>query len=273
MISARSCCWLLLPAALALGGCAAGFRSSTSAVGVSAVAAERPAADRPAANEKEARARVHVDLGEAYLEASNYGVALDEAKAALSSDPGYSPAYLLVARVYAALGDVQAARANFDEALSLSPGDPDINNAYGRYLCFQGQPQAGLERLGVALRNPYYRSPARAQVNAGLCQLQLKDDAAAEISFQRALQMDPANSQASFQLADIAFRRGNYESARSYLTNLHQTGPTSAASAWLGLRVERRLGNRDDAASYAQQLKSHFPNSPEYQLLLQGNID
>lgn len=272
MISARLCCWLLLPVTVALGGCAASPRSS-SAVGVSPVAAERPMSDRPAANEKEGRARIHVDLGDAYLEASNFGVALDEAKAALASDPGYSPAYLLVARVYAGLGDTQAARANFDEALRLSPGDPDINTAYGQYLCFQGQPQAGLDRLGVAMRNPYYRTPARAQVSAGLCQLQLKDDAAAEASFQRALQLDPTHSQASLQLADIAFRRGNYEAARRYLTNLHQNGPTTAASAWLGLRVERRLGNRDDAASYAQQLKSRFPNSPEYQLLLQGNID
>lgn len=271
MISARLC-WLPVAAALVLSACAAGPRPS-SAVGVSAVSAERPMADRPAANEKEARARIHVDLGDAYLQAGNYGVALDEAKAALASDPGYSPAYLLVAMVYAALDDTNAARANFEEALRLSPGDPDINNAYGQYLCVRGQPQAGLDRLAVAMRNPYYRTPAKAQVSAGLCQLQLKDDAAAEASFLRALQLDPINAQANLQLADIAFRRGNYDAAKRHLTALHQTGPTTAASAWLGLRIERRLGNREDAASYAQQLKSRFPSSAEYRLLLEGKID
>jgi len=262
-----------LLAALAVAACAALPARQSESVGVGIVAAERPVADRPAANEAEGRARIHVDLGEAYLQAGNYGVALDEAKTALSSSPAYAPAYLLVATVYMFLDDRAAAQANFLEALRLAPGDPEINNTYGWFLCASGQEQQGLERLAVAIRNPYYRSPARPHANAGLCYLRLKDDSAAETSFQRAVQLDPANGQAYLQLADIAFRRGNYEAARRYVTALHRLGPTSAASAWLGLRTERRLGNREAAASYAQQLKSRFPTSSEYQLLLQGKID
>jgi type IV pilus assembly protein PilF len=262
--------WLPVAVALAMAACA-GPRSGM--VGVATGEAERPAADRPPVNENEARARTHVDLGEAYLQANNFGVALDEAKAAIGYAPNYSPAYLLIATVYMFLDDQAAARANFEQALRLSPGDPEINNTYGWFLCASGQEQQGLERLAVAMRNPYYRSPARPQVNAGLCYLRLKDDSQAEAAFLRAVQLDPANSQAYLQLADIAFRNGNYEAARRYLTTLHQLGPTTAASAWLGLRTERKLGNRETAASYAQQLKSRFPASSEYQLLLQGKID
>jgi type IV pilus assembly protein PilF len=262
-----------LLAALAVAACAALPTRQSESVGVGIVAAERPVADRPAANEAETKARAHVDLGAAYLQAGNHGVALDEAKLALDSAPNYAPAYLLVATVYMFLDDKVAARANFEQALQLAPGDPEINNTYGWFLCASGQEQQGLERLAAAMRNPYYRSPARPHANAGLCHLRLKDDAAAETSFQRAVQLDPANSEAYLQLADIAFRRGNYDAARRYIMVLHQLGPTSAASAWLGLRTERRLGNREAAASYAQQLKSRFPTSSEYQLLLQGKID
>jgi len=264
----------LLPllAALALAACAMPAPNS-SQVGVAAGEAERPAADRPPVNEQERRARIHVDLGEAYLQAGSYGVALDEAKAALGYAPNYSPAYLLVGTVYVFLDDHAAARANFEQALRLSPGDPELNNTYGWFLCATGQESQGLERLAIAQRNPYYRTPTRPYSNAGLCYLRLKDDVKAEASFLRAVQLDPANGQAYLNLADIAFRRGNYEAARRYLISLHQLGPTTAASAWLGLRTERKLGNKEAAASYAQQLKSRFPTSSEYQLLLQGKID
>lgn len=243
------------------------------AVGVGTVEAERPIAERPPANENEAKARIHVDLGEAYVQAGNFGVALDEAKVAIASDPNYAPAYQLVGSIYMFMDDAQAARANFERALQLAPGDPEINNTYGWFLCASGQEREGLERLAVAMRNPYYRTPARAYFNAGLCHVRMKDDAGAETHFQRAVRADPSNAQAYLQLADIAFRRGQYAVAQRYLTALHQIGPTTAASAWLALRTERHLGNREGAAIYAQQLKSRFPTSSEYQLLLQGKID
>jgi len=262
-------CWLPLLLTLALAACA----PRSGLVGVSAGESERPVADRPPANENETKARTHVDLGEAYLEANNYGVALDEAKAALGYAPNYSPAYLLIATVYMFLDDQAAARANFEQALRLSPGDPEINNTYGWFLCANGQEQQGLERLAVAMRNPYYRTPARPQVNAGLCYLRLHDDAKAEAAFLRAVQLDPANATAYFQLADSAYRHGNYSVAQQYLGALVRLGQPTPASAWLGLRIERKLGNREAAASYAQQLKTRFPTSSEYQLLLQGKID
>jgi type IV pilus assembly protein PilF len=264
--------WLPVVAAMFVAACAgSGFTSRE--VGVAVGEAERPVAERPPANEAEARARTHVDLGEAYLQAGNYGVALDEAKIALSSAPNYAPAYHLVATVYMFLDDRSAAQANFEQALKLAPADPEINNTYGWYLCAIGQEQQGLDRLQRAMRNPYYRTPARAQVNAALCHLRLNNDAAAEAALQRAVQLDPANGQAYFLLADLAFRHGNLDAAQRNITTLHRLGPVTAASAWLGLRIERRQGNKEAAASYAQQLKSRFPTSTEYQLLLQGKID
>lgn len=265
--------WLPLLAALAVAACGSLPGKQSEAVGAGSALADRPVADRPPANEAEAKARIHVDLGAAYLQTGNYGVALDEARIALASAPNYAPAYLLIATVYMFLDDQAAARANFDQALGLAPGDPEINNTYGWFLCATGQEKQGLERLAVAMRNPYYSTPANPQVNAGLCHLRLKDEAAAETAFQRAVQLDPANGPAYLQLADIAFRHGRYEVAQRYLTTLHQVGAPSAASVWLGLRTERKLGHREAAASYAQQLKSRFPTSSEYQLLLQGKID
>jgi type IV pilus assembly protein PilF len=264
--------WLLAGVVFTLAACGTPY-SRSGLVGVATGESERPVADRPPANENENRARIHVELGQNYLQAGNYGTALDEAKAAIGYDRSYSPAYLLIATTYMFLDDQAAARANFEQAIQMSPSDPEINNTYGLYLCANGQEKEGLEHLAVAMRNPYYRTPSRPQFNAGLCYLRLKDDVQAEAAFLRAVQQDPANSQAYLELADIAYRRGNYDAAQKYIGSLQKLGPPSAAAAWLGLRIERKLGNKEAAAGYAQQLKTRFPTSAEYQLLLQGRLD
>lgn len=242
-------------------------------VGSGGGSASRPWSELPPANAAENRAKIHVDLGIAYFDIGRNDVALDEAAIALKESATYPPAYHLRALVYMAINDVAAARENFEQALAFAPGDPDFNNSYGWFLCQQGREQEGIERLAISARNPYYRYLTRPYTNAGLCYLRLKQDAAAEAQFASALQADPQNGEALYQLAAIAYRKGSFEVARNQLVRLHQLrGPTSA-SAWLGLRTERRLGNRDAEASYAAQLRSRFAASPEYQLMSQGKYE
>jgi type IV pilus assembly protein PilF len=235
--------------------------------------AERPVSDTPPTGPAMASAKVHVDLGLAYLQIGRYAVALDEAKAALASDAAYSPAYHLMGLVYMYIEDNDAARENFHRALQMAPNDPEFNNSYGWFQCMTGQEKDGLRRLASAARNPYYRTPARPYTNAGLCQLRLGDDAAAEAEFRRAVQLDAGNVQATYQLAAIAYRRGAYDVARNYLVQLHQQSEPTAQSVWLGLRTERKLGNREAESSYVAQLRGRFADSAEYRALNQGNYE
>jgi len=259
----------LLVAVVVAGGCATmpAGQSGTSA------SVSRPMSDITPATPAESRARVHVDLGMAYFEIGRYDVALDEARIALNDSPGYAPAYHLLGLAYMLIEENAAARQNFEAALNAAPGDPDFNNSYGWFLCTQGEELRGLERLAQAARNPYFRYATRSHTNAGLCHLRLKDDAAAEGQFLAAIQADPSNRQALYQLADIAYRGGRYDQARTHLIRLHQQAEPTAASAWLGLRTERRLGNRDAEASYASQLGSRFAESNEYQSMIQGKFE
>ena len=256
---------------LVLGGCAAA--GGVPAGGNAAASADRPMSELPPATAADARAKVHVDMGMAYFQVGRYDVALDEARAALAQQGSYSPAFHLMGLVYMYIDDLPAARANFERALGLAPNDPDFNNSYGWFQCATGQEREGLERLAVAARNPYYGTPTRPHTNAGLCHLRLKDDAAAEAQFRRAVQLDPANVQALFHLAGIAYRRGAYEQARVFLVQLHQQREPTAESAWLGLRTERKLGNRDAESSYAAQLRGRFADTVEFQNMKQGRYE
>ena len=176
---------------------------------------ERPVSEMPVGkDEARGKAKVHVELGQAYFQVGRYGVALDEAKAAIFYDSRYAPAYQLMGMVHMFLEESQIADANFSHALSLAPGDPEIQNSYGWFLCSTGKEAAGIEMLQSAARNPYYQTPTRAYANVGLCQLRLNNDTAAERSFLRAVELDNTNHQAVFHLAGIAYRRGAYEAAK-----------------------------------------------------------
>ena len=234
---------------------------------------QRPASERPVTSDAQARAKSHAELGMAYVSARRYGVALDEARLALAYDESYAPGHHLKALVLMSLDDPASARSSFERASQLAPGDPEINNAYGWYLCTQGETEAGLARLAQATRNPYYSTLTRPLTNSGLCLVAKGRDSEAEAYFRRALAVDANNIQALLNLAAIAYRGRNYEAAHAYLNTAHQSSYMSAESLWLGVRVERARNDREAESSYASQLTSRFPTSREYQLLIEGKYE
>ncbi|WP_338086678.1 type IV pilus biogenesis/stability protein PilW [Niveibacterium umoris] len=259
---------LVVVAAAALSACGTGG-SSQGGSGVS----DRPSSEQPVTTEARKRARAHVELGNEYVKAGRLGVAMEEARIAVREDPSYAAAHHLQAQVHAYLEEQKAAQSEFERALSLAPGDPEIANSFGWFLCTNGQEKRGLELLAKAAQNPYYENPTRPYTNSGLCYLKLKDDDAARGQFNRALALDGNNAVALFNLAEIAYRKGEFTKARELVTQLNRIGDPTAASVWLGLRVERKLGNRDAEAAYVSQLKRRFSASQEYQDYLQERFD
>jgi type IV pilus assembly protein PilF len=215
------------------------------------------------------RAELHTQLGAGYYELRNYSVALEELNEALRADPNHGPAYNMLGLVYMTLKEDAAAEQNFDRALRINPLDSDANNNYGWFLCQRNRYAEGIKRFMEAVKNPLYQTPDKSFVNAGMCARTAGDEAAAAQYFERALDVLPTQPQALYQLADIAFRRGDLATAKQYLTRLTRTGSSFNAEAlWLALRVERLLGDREAEASYGLQLRRNFPNSRETQALL-----
>ncbi|MBO4330059.1 MAG: type IV pilus biogenesis/stability protein PilW [Rhodocyclaceae bacterium] len=265
-IPLRTLCAAALSAVL-LGACATtGSGAGGGGYGGSAV---RPVADQEPKNSAQARAKNNVDLGMAYMSLGNFGVALDEARNAVKHDSSYAPAYHLMGLVYMYIDDLNASRENFQRARSLAPGDPDIENSYGWFQCVSGNTSAGLETLRRVVKNPYFRYPGRAYTNMGLCYLRDKDDQQAEAMFAHALQVDPKNPQAMFQLADIAFRRGDLNHARKYLDQFHSSNEPDPATAWLGLRIARAMNDTDAQEHYGGLLRENFRQSKEYREMMQ----
>jgi type IV pilus assembly protein PilF len=223
--------------------------------------------------QEKARARIHTQLASSYYEIGNLGVALEEVKEALRADANYGPAYGIAGLVYAQLKEDRLAEQNFQRALSINPGDSDTLNNYGLFLCDRGRTDQGIKHYLAAVRNPFYATPERAYVNAGVCARRSGNVAGAEEYFQTALKLRPTQQQALYQLADMAHARGDLGTARGYLGTLAQAGVSTAEVLWLGTRVERKLGDRNAEASYARQLRNRYPNSAEARALNAGKYE
>jgi type IV pilus assembly protein PilF len=228
---------------------------------------------QPAEGEQQQRAKVHVELGSLYMLNGSSAIALEEARTALLADPNYAPAYNLLGLTHMVLNEAQLAEDNFEKALRLAPGDPEISNNFGWFLCQSGREQRSMTYFMAAAKNPLYQSPTKPYTNAGLCSIRLKDDKAAENYLLTALRLSPTNTQALFWLADIAHRQGRQIEARQWTTDIERMMEPTAEVMWLALRIERKLGNREAEARYASQLRRRFPGSTEQRLLAQGKYE
>lgn len=219
------------------------------------------------------RAKIHTELGGMYFQSGHMAAALDELGIAIKADPGFVSAYSVRGLVYTQLRDYPKAEEDFRYALNLAPNDPEVNNNYGWYLCETGKERQSIAYFLQALKNPLYETPDRAYANAGTCALKAGDVQGAEGYLLNALRFARDGAPGPrLQLAKLFFQRGINEEARIYLSEaLKQMEPPTSEALWLGVRIERKLGNRSAESGYASQLRSRYPTSDEYQEFLKGN--
>lgn len=219
------------------------------------------------------RAKAHTDLAAAYYEIGNIGVALEEAQIALRADPTYAPAYNVLGLVQMDLKDIPAAESSFQRGLRISPQDADLNHNYGWFLCQTGREDQSIQWFMNAIRNPLYASPAKSYSAAGRCMLKRNPTEAANY-LDRALRLDPNNVQAMLPYADLLYKRGQLSEAKALVVRFNRLVPEpTAESLWLGVRIERRLGDRQAEASLASQLRRRYAESPEFQQMQRGEYD
>jgi type IV pilus assembly protein PilF len=219
------------------------------------------------------RAKLHTELAGAYYARGSMGVALEELRTAVTSDPGYAPAYGMFGVVYMDLRENQLAQQNFERALRLSPNDPDINHNFGWFLCQTKREPDAIKYFMHAIRNPLYPAAHRSYSAAGQCALRTNNLKDAEEFSQRALKLDPDDPPSLMQMGHIRYRQGRMDEARKLVSRYNKLVNPNAESLWLALRIERKSGQRVAETGYANQLRRRFAASAEYQSLQRGEYD
>lgn len=217
-------------------------------------------------------AQANLRLGVAYMEDGNNEKALEKLERARQADPRYPLVYNMLGLLYQRMGVNDQAEKNFKQGLNLAPNNPNLLNNFGQFLCNQGRVDEAESAFVKASENPLNENPDRALTNAGTCGLINDNNAMAEKYYRRALEENPRQSLALLRMANLQYDNGEYLSARGYLQRFAETTRHNARSLWLGVRIERELGNDDRVSSYALSLRSNFPDSDEARLLSESGI-
>ncbi len=260
--------WVATLLAVLLAGCAGSPVGSEGNPN-----SQTPVSQQVAVGDARLRAKAHADLGMIYLGEGQLNTALSEARIAIEADSSYPLGYNLLGLVQMYLKENRVAEDSFTRALALAPNDPEINNNFGWFLCQSGREAQSIPYFVTASKSQLYSAPTKPLTNAGICALSMKDDKTAEEFLVRALRVDPMNGDAHFLLADIYFRGGRLREAQARLAEIHRMTEPTAETAWLGLRIERKIGDHEAENRYAAQLRRKFQNSREYQLMTQGKFE
>jgi len=249
------------------------------ALSLSACASKNLEGDKPDQNisaekqDAQKRASIRMQLAVGYYQQGQLKVALEEIRQALLIAPDLVDAFSLRALIFMDMGERQLAEDNFQRAMKLAPGNSDIGNNYGWFLCMNGHEKQGLVYLENAAKDPAYTAPAKALNNAGLCSLRIKDTFAAERYFMQGLHEDAGNLQINANLADVLYRRGEYKQARFYIGRVLKMDVLAANVIWLAIKIEKKLGDEAAVVSLGTQLRRRYPNSNEFSLYQRGVFD
>ena len=206
---------------------------------------------------------LYVKLALEYLKEGQTEIAMRKVNKALDEDPDNAGAHSVAALIYGQLGQDERAQEHFRKAISLKPKDPYVLNAYATFLCDKRKFTEAEAQYKKALANPLYPSPWVAMTNLGTCAKRSGNSSKARTYFNQALNANPRFGPALAAMAELEYSGGSYKSARSYLDRYFKVARPSAQVLLLAVRVERKLGARKRASTYAQMLRKLYPNSYE----------
>jgi len=219
------------------------------------------------------RARIRLELAVGYFEQGQTTIALDELKQSLATDPTYAEAYSLRGLIYMRLNDSRYAEESFRRALNINPQDSNVMHNLGWLLCQQARYPDAQKYFSQALANPQYGERAKTFRAQGLCQVRAGLREEAEISLIKSYEFDPSNPVTAYNLSLLLLQRGDLVRSQFYVRRLNNTELANAESLWLGVKVERRIENRDAMLQLAAQLLKRFPQSREAGAYQRGAFD
>ncbi len=216
------------------------------------------------------RARLRLELAVAYFDKGQTTDALDHLKQSIAADPNLFEAYNMRGLIYMRLNDAPLAEESFKRALAINPKAATVVHNYAWFLCQQSRYGESEPLFNSVLSDPTYGDKAKTWMAQGLCQMRANKPAEAEQSFTHSLELDAANPITGYNLSSLLYQRGEFVRAQFYVRRINNSQYANAESLWLGIKVERRMENRDAAAQLSTQLKKRFPAARETGALDRG---
>ena len=219
------------------------------------------------------RATNRLQLATLYYQDGKGVFALDEIKQAILVDPGLDQLYWMRGLIQMQLGDNPAAEVSFKTALTINPHSPDLKHNYGVLLCKTNRADEGLRLFDAVLQDPSYGQRAKTYLEQGICLSTVNRKDEAQASFLQSYKLDASNPTTAYMLSSLMFERHEDVRAQFYIRRVNNSEQASAESLWLGIKIERRIGNQDAVSQLAAQLNKRFGTSHQAASYERGAFD
>ncbi|MBT0570637.1 type IV pilus biogenesis/stability protein PilW [Curvibacter sp. CHRR-16] len=252
----------VLVVVMGLTGCASSTNSSSAADGAS---------DQEGSVRKRSRVRMELALG--YFSKGQTEIALEEINQAIQTDVTFAEPLNVKGLIYMRLNNFKVAEDNFRKALQLSPKLFAVQHNLGWLYCQQGRYDESFQQFKQLLSETTYFEKPKTLLTLGVCQAKNGGLEEAQKTLQKAFELDSVSPVISYQLASVLYQRQNFSAAQFYLKRINESDFAMPESLWLGVKVERKLGNVTLANVLGERLKNRFPQSTEYEYLQRGQYE
>lgn len=212
-------------------------------------------------------AQANTRLAAAYLERGDVNLAMEKAERAIEQDDEFAEAYLVKGMILARAEKFDEADDYYHDAARYGRNNTAVLGNVAAYLCNREQFRDG-ERMFLDIsRMPTYPRPAVALTNAGICAKRIPALERAEQHLRHALRLEPNHAQALALMAELSFEKGDWLATRAFLQRREGVQRLGPEGLWLGVRNERKLGDRAAEQRYADILRRDFAESKQAELL------
>lgn len=225
---------------------------------------------RPMESDDDNAAQQYFQLGARYFRNGNYELARERLHRAIEFDPRMGIAYSTLALTYEQLDNVRLATENHDKAVRYEPNDFNVRNAYAVFLCGQERYEEARVQFQRAVEVPENDNTEVMLTNAGVCMAQKPDYEQAEAFLRQALDRKPAYGEALIQMSLLKYRATEYLQARAFLQRFLSSNKSTPEVLYLGVQIEKALGDDRASTDYANQLLRDFPKSEQAKRVLRA---
>ncbi len=205
-----------------------------------------------------------IKLGNGYIRNGEYTRAKENLNLALTLDPRSPQVHTAFARLFQLEGETKLSEQHFKKAISAASNYSPARNNYGVFLFAEGRYEEAVKQLSVAAEDRFYHLRPQVFENLGVSYLQLDKITEAENAFERSIRLNPTQSRALIEVAEIRFNQLNYVESRMFYRRHMNASQPSARSLWLCIRLARIFEAQDQEASCALTLRNVFPGTAEF---------
>ena len=77
----------------------------------------------------------------------------------------------------------------------------------------------------------------------------------------------------AYNIGSLLFQRGETVKSQFYIRRINNSEYATADSLWLGIKIERRMGNSEAVTQLGAQLRKRFPQSAQASAWERGAFD